>query len=252
MRELTIADTAIRQDAEGRYCLNDLHRASGAEAKHQPANWLRLQQTQDLAAELDREAIPQNRGIESRQGLGTFVRKELVYAYAMWISPAFHLKVIRAYDSMATGQPQALNLRDPRQLAAAALQLIEVNQELQAKVQTLQVTADAHDRLARADGSMCITDAAKALQMRPRDLFSWLQQHRWIYRRAGGAGWLGYQDRTQARLLEHKVTTVDRPDGSQKIIEQVLVTAKGLAKLSELLTPALSPPTGGPCPATIE
>jgi len=42
-------------------------------------------------------------------------------------------------------------------------------------------------------------------------------------------------DRIQTGLLEHKITTVERSDGSAKTVEQVLVTAKGLAKLSEVL-----------------
>lgn len=57
------------------------------------------QQTKDLIAEIEIAGIP---AILAKQGFGTFACKELVYAYAMWISPAFHLKVIRAYDTLVT------------------------------------------------------------------------------------------------------------------------------------------------------
>lgn len=101
--KLTIANTGIHQDAEGRFSLNDLHAASGGNPTHRPGEFLRLQQTQDLIAEIETAGIPAVRSKEGRGG-GTFAGKELVYAYAMWISPKFHLQVIRTFDEVATGK----------------------------------------------------------------------------------------------------------------------------------------------------
>ena len=103
-----IADLVIRQDEQGRYCLNDLHKASGGEKRHQPANWLRMDQTIELIEEL---STPHIRGVEQNQPVntinggtnrGTYVCKELVYAYTMWISPKFSIRVIRTFDAVVT------------------------------------------------------------------------------------------------------------------------------------------------------
>lgn len=100
---LVIGDFSIRQDQDGRYCLNDLHKASGAMKKHQASNFIRLDQTQELIKEIEAEKSSSSHMrscINILNGVGTFVVKEIVYAYAMWISPKFHLMVIRAYDAM--------------------------------------------------------------------------------------------------------------------------------------------------------
>lgn len=91
----------------------------------------------------------------------------------------------------------------------------------------------AFDRFATVvEGSMCLTNAAKTLQLQPKKFILWMQEHQWVYRRAGGSGLIGYQNRIQSGHMEHKVTTVARSDGTEKQVEQVLVTAKGLAKLA--------------------
>lgn len=106
MNSLSIHDVQVRMDTEGRYCLNDLHRASGGDRKNGPSLWLANKSVQDLAQELSDTGIPvsvQRGGYDQ----GTYVCKELVYAYAMWISPKFHVQVIRAYDSIAQGTVEA-------------------------------------------------------------------------------------------------------------------------------------------------
>ena len=113
MTALIIANTQIRQDAAGRYCLNDLHQASGGAKRHQPGDWLRLKQTQELVSEIksvpgipgtDPDVVIDEPVVTLQGGFvqGTYAVKELVYAYAMWISAAFHLHVIRAYDALVT------------------------------------------------------------------------------------------------------------------------------------------------------
>ena len=103
--KLTIASTEIHQDADGRYSLNDLHKASGGEERHQPRYFLANQQTQDLITEISASTdggIPLSvkRGGNNQ---GSYGAKELVYSYAMWISPKFHLQVIRTFDALVTG-----------------------------------------------------------------------------------------------------------------------------------------------------
>lgn len=91
--QISVANVAIRQ-FDNLYSLNDLHKAAGGENRHKPSLWANNNQTLDLIAEIEKAGIP---AIQKKQGLGTFVCKELVVHYGMWISPAFSLKVIRAF-----------------------------------------------------------------------------------------------------------------------------------------------------------
>ena len=110
MNTLMVAGTEIHQGQDGRFSLNDFHRAAGGEKRHAPNEWLRNSQAQELVEEVGKPGYP---GLDGKAGItalrvvrggrspGTYVCKELVYAYAMWISPVFSLNVIRTFDSVA-------------------------------------------------------------------------------------------------------------------------------------------------------
>lgn len=104
---LVIGEFTIRQDEAGRYCLNDLHKASGGENKHAPYRFIRLDQTMDLIQEIEQapDMVLGQKAVNSVHGgndRGTYVVEDLVYSYAMWISAKFHLIVIRAYKMLVT------------------------------------------------------------------------------------------------------------------------------------------------------
>ena len=113
MQHLTIASREIRV-IDNLYCLNDLHKASGTQRHKQPGRWASLVEAQELAREITQDtnlclALKQ---VHGGANPGTYACKELVYAYAMWISPKFHLHVIRAFDAMQQA-PRQLSLPEP-------------------------------------------------------------------------------------------------------------------------------------------
>jgi len=93
---LAIGETSVRQ-LDGLFSLNDLHTSAGGEAKHQPAKFTALESTKALVAEIGNSPDSESLRITIGRNGGTYACRELVIAYAAWISAAFHLKVIRVF-----------------------------------------------------------------------------------------------------------------------------------------------------------
>ncbi|MES0071887.1 antA/AntB antirepressor family protein [Mesorhizobium sp. M0058] len=135
----------------------------------------------------------------------------------------------RAKDPMSA-------LNDPAAMRGLLLTYTEKVIALESRVAELIPSHDALQRIAAADGSLCITDAAKALQMQPKEFFARLLRNGWIFKRRGSSNYLGYESKVSAGYIEHKVTAVPRGDGSEKIVEQVRITPKGLTKIASLIS----------------
>lgn len=185
---LTIAGFGIRTDEAGRFCLNDLHRASGGESKRQPAFWLRSAQARALADEIENSAdLHGLSAVFTREGAagGTYVAKELVYAYAMWISPVFHLKVIRAYDAMQTPAAPLVPTTMAQALRLAAEQAEQLEQQ-QAALALAAPKVDFVDRyVACPAGTKGFREVCKLLKANEREFMRWLVDEQILYRLAG-------------------------------------------------------------------
>ena len=120
MSNLTILKTSIRS-YENLFSLNDLHIASGGLEKHRPSLFARNEQTKELIKEIENDqstktifALKTIRGGSDISKQGTWACEELVLSYAMWISPKFHLIVLRAFLAMHRNQPQQKTAVDDR------------------------------------------------------------------------------------------------------------------------------------------
>lgn len=136
-------------------------------------------------------------------------------------------------ERLAKRDPVEL-LNDPSAMRGLLLSYSEKVITLEKTVLEQAPKVAALDRIATSDGSLCIMDAAKTLQLRPKDVFQWMQTHDWIYKRTGASSYTAYQERIKQGVLEHKTALQTLPDGTEKTRTQVRVTSKGLAKLAEI------------------
>jgi Rha family phage regulatory protein len=151
----------------------------------------------------------------------------------------FKMRYIDAFNKMEAALKKAappIDLNDPATLRGLLASYADKALELQKEVDELRPSQAALERISTADGSLCITDAAKALQMQPKEFFARLQRNGWIFKRRGSSTYLGYESKVLAGYLEHKVTAVPRGDGSEKMVEQVRITPKGLTKIASLIS----------------
>lgn len=232
---ISIDGIQVRCDEYGRYCLNDLHKASGSERKNQPQYFLENKQTRDLISALIDTGIPVSPVEVIRGGLsqGTYVVKQIVYAYAMWISASFNLKVINTFDTIATQKPTELSRMDLIQLA---LQAEQENQTLRGQVAILEPKAQALEVIADTTNTYNIRECAKTIGIKESELIKLLIDKKWCYRDAAKK----LQPMAQYTLngvFTNRTSPVitNNYDGQERVFLHMRVTAFGLTRITGLV-----------------
>ncbi|MGI4841058.1 MAG: phage antirepressor KilAC domain-containing protein [Janthinobacterium lividum] len=166
--------------------------------------------------------------------------RELTDTLLTGYSAKMRLAVVRRWREL---EDQAQQPRLPNNFAEAlqvAADQARESQRLHLVIEEQAPKVAALEQLASTRGSICITEAAKHLGMGPLKLFTWMASNRWIYRRTSFANWSAFQPRLTAGLLEHKLVNLKNNETDElKVVEQVMVTRRGLVVLAEKIGAAL-------------
>lgn len=155
------------------------------------------------------------------------------------LSPLFTGKLVDRWmelEKQVLSTPQLPNFLDPAEAAIAWASQYKAKQEVESKllevVEVLAVTqpkADVYDLIAAKVGSHAIRDAAKLLNMRPKDFTQWLIDNKWIYG-SGATNYKPFSSHSNAGhlVLKHAVHCT-----------QVRVTNKGMVLIAKRLNVVL-------------
>lgn len=236
MNELQILNQPIRI-LDGLYALNDFHKASGGADKHRPTRFIRNGQAQKLIREIgEGQKRPPIQSVPRGKNQGTWVCKELVYAYAMWISPAFSLKVIRAFDELTT-KPASLPTTYKEALQHL-LVAVEQNEQLALENKEMQPKAEFYDAVTESDTTCDLGTVAKTLNLGigRNALFKILRDNKILM-----GNNLPYQyhiDLGRFRVVESKFTAAN---GETQVCFKTVATQKGVDFVRKTILTSLNP-----------
>ena len=95
----------LNPNEKGWYNLNTLRKAAGNLRRHEVANWIGQTNTLDLIEKISITGNPvyESRRGSERNGGGTWACRDLVFAYAEWISAEFHKAVLETFSAAVDG-----------------------------------------------------------------------------------------------------------------------------------------------------
>jgi phage antirepressor YoqD-like protein len=150
-------------------------------------------------------------------------------------------KIIDRWEELEREKRQGgiqLDLTDPASLRAFSAQLLLDKADLIERIREAQPKADAFERLAKAEGLVTFTDAAKLTGVPRGDLIELAFSLSWVYRDRATGDIYPYAAVTDVRMEAPLMTlrtlnvgTAEKP----KMKKWAYLTARGLARLAELV-----------------
>ncbi len=160
MTSLVINNVEISTDEHGRYSLNDLHKAAGSSIASLPNKFMRQESVKNVIAVLN----AQNRAFEpvsikrGRYTGGSWVCKELVYKYAMWVDAEFEVKVIQTFDEISRASRSIGGMQKLNDLVAQA--------ELANAKASIHASGLAKHKSIKKQNAIKISDEIESIQLK--------------------------------------------------------------------------------------
>ncbi|WP_375613785.1 MULTISPECIES: antA/AntB antirepressor family protein [unclassified Bartonella] len=126
-----------------------------------------------------------------------------------------------------------IDYSSPQVMLGVLTHLKNENERKDIIIEDLKPKAMALESLQRSDGLFSLTEAAKVLEMQPKQFILFLQKKGWVYRRTFGDRLLPYQDKIQKGLMDCPTITLQTASGIEKVIPCAKITAKGIGVLSQ-------------------